>query len=250
MFDYYYNGVIKKTVAVFGKLFSDIEVKKTTSTGAVISTLKVPLAYGPKQKFLARIHEAENLEANDRVQIKVPRMSFEIRDIEFDSVSALNRNNVQVYAHPDVSMRRVARQSIPYNIIFELSVLSNTQDDAFQIIEQIIPHFRPEYTVTVKDMEGPGSRTDIPFSLTGITPNDEYEGQFENRRTIIHTLNFTAKIKIGGPISNRGVIDNIDIDFFQDNGDDSDGFFEELSITADSEDGPITTTITTIDDGY
>ena len=250
MFDYYYNGVIKKTVAVFGKLFSDIEVKKTTSTGKIISSIKVPLAYGPKQKFLARIHQTPELEADDRVQIKLPRMSFEIRDIEFDAASALNRNNTQIFTHPDADMRRVARQSVPYNLIFELSVLSNTQEDAFQIIEQIIPHFRPEYTVSVKDLEGPGSVSDIPFSLTGVTPNDEYEGQFENRRTIIHTLTFTAKIKIGGPISNRGVITDIDVDFFEDRGDDSDGFFEELSVTADSEDGPITTTITTIDDGF
>jgi len=250
--DYFYNKTIRKTVAVFGSLFNDIVVRRQ-SGDKILNTIKVPLAYGPIEKFLARIDEVDKLEGQS-IAIKLPRMSFEIDDIAYDSTQKLNRMNDRVFDATDALQRKIVKQSVPYNITLSLSVMARTQDDALQVIEQILPTFAPEYTVTVKDFEGPGSKTDVPIVLAGTTFSNEYEGDFANtRQLIVYTMTFTVKIKFSGRVEEKKVINEVDLDLFNYSGSltdaDSDGFLEEISVTADSDSGPITTLILDSDDG-
>lgn len=250
--DYFYNKTIRKTVAVFGSLFNDIIVRRQ-SGDRILNTIKVPLAYGPIEKFLARIDELDKLE-EQAIAIKLPRMSFEIDDISYDSTQKLNRMNDRIFEATDPLKRKVVKQSVPYIITMSLNVMSRTQDDALQVIEQILPTFAPEYTVTVKDFEGPGSKTDVPIVLTGTSFSNEYEGDFANsRQLIVYTMSFSVKIKFSGRVQEKRVINDVDIDLFNYSGSltdsDSDGFLEEVSATADSDSGPVTTLILDSDDG-
>jgi hypothetical protein len=193
LFDtHFYNETIKKSVAVFGTVFNNIKIRKYNSAEE-----RVPIAYGPKQKFLARAEE----NANDaKVAIKLPRMSFQISDISYDISTKLNRNNKST-----INGVGILYQSVPYNLTMELSILSKTQDDALQIVEQILPIFAPEYTVTIKELEGPDTTTDVPIILNSFSMQDDYEGNFETKRTIIYTLSFTMKIKFVGAIDSTPV---------------------------------------------
>jgi hypothetical protein len=253
---YYYNQTIRKTVSVFGSLFNNLTVRRQ-SGGRTLSTLKVPLAYGPIKKFLARIDEIDKLE-EQAVAIKLPRMSFQIDDIAIDSTQKLNRMNKRHFSTltGDVTKRRTVKQSVPYNITMALHVMARTQDDALQVIEQILPTFAPEYTVTVKDFEGPDSRTDVPVILQGITLADDYEGDFaSSRRLIVYSLTFGVKVKFSGEVSESNIILDVDVDLFNYSGSlsdaDSEGHLEEISWLADSEnDTAPSKTITDSDDGF
>lgn len=194
---HFYHGTIRRFVSVFGSLFNDIRVIRTGG-----SSLRVPLAYGPKDKFLARIDEQTDLES-PKVAIKLPRMSFEILNITYDTQSKLNRNN-----------RILADESVfytyaPYNISLSLSVMAKNQDDALQILEQIVPYFQPEYTVTVKEGFSDFIKTDVPITLSAIDMSEDYEGDFMSRRAIIYTLSFDAKVRFYGPERKTGVIKKV-----------------------------------------
>lgn len=254
--EYFYNKVVRKTVAVFGSMFNNITVRRS-SGNKTLSTLKVPLSYGPIEKFLARIDEIDKLE-EQAVAIKLPRMSFQIDDIAYDSTQKLNRMNKRTFdmTDGDETKRRTVKQSVPYTITMSLHVMARSQDDALQVVEQILPTFAPEYTVTVKDFEGPGSLTDVPIILQSVQFSDEYEGDFATtRRLIVYSLNFAVKVKFSGAVAEEAIILDVDVDFFNYSGSltdsDSDGHLEELSWLADSEDDPSPTkTITDSDDGY
>lgn len=194
---HFYHGTIRRFVSVFGSLFNDIRVIRTGG-----SSLRVPLAYGPKDKFLARIDEQTDLEA-PKVAIKLPRMSFEILNIVYDTQSKLNRNNrIQ-------SGESMMYTYAPYNISLSLSVMAKNQDDALQILEQIVPYFQPEYTVTIKEGFSELIRTDVPITLSSIDMTEDYEGDFMSRRAIIYTLSFDAKVRFYGPERKSGTIKKV-----------------------------------------
>ena len=94
--------------------------------------------------------------------------------------------------------------------------MSRGQDEALQIVEQILPHFNPNYTLSAKGLEGPESITDIPITLSGVSAEDAYEGDFESsRRLIVYTLSFTLKTKFAFYPSSIGLIETVDT-FFHD----------------------------------
>ena len=202
---HFYNQTIRKSVAVFGTIFNNIRIRKYNSTEE-----RVPISYGPRQKFLASIESDRRDEA---VAIKVPRMSFEISDISYDSATSLNKNN-KIYFNDTATGKDVINQSVPYTLGMQLNILSKTQDEALQIMEQILPTFTPEYTVAIKDMNGPGSSVDVPIILEGVSFQDEYEGDFETRRTILHTLDFKMKIRFYGLTVNKALIRTVEADFY------------------------------------
>jgi hypothetical protein len=192
--DHFYNATIRRFVSVFGTLFNDIKIVRSTGT-----SMRVPLAYGPKEKFLARLDQQPNLEA-PKVAIKLPRMSFEILNIAYDTQSKLNRNNkIQVG-------ERLVYTYAPYNISLNLSIMAKNQDDALQILEQIVPYFQPEYTVTIKEGTTNLIKSDVPITLSSIDMTEDYEGDFMSRRAIIYTLSFDAKVRFYGPTQRGGVI--------------------------------------------
>jgi hypothetical protein len=212
---YYYNANLKKIVAVFGSLFNNISIAKKVN-GKMTGIQRVPISYGPRQKFLTRL-SSQNVEANGDIAVQLPRMSFEITSIAYDAASKLNRLNSNLYViNEDTDSKTKVYQATPYRMSMQLNIFARQQDDALQVFEQIVPYFTPEYSVAVKDLEGPGSITDVPFILTSTTLQDDYEGDFQNsRRTIIYTLEFDVKFKFsgiqGGPAK---VIKIVDANFY------------------------------------
>ena len=206
---HFYNQTLKKSVAVFGTLFNNLKVRKTGQT-----EMRVPLAYGPRSKFLARIKQDSNLE-DQKLAIKLPRMSFEITSIDRDSSAALNKGNKKLFDIAGTELNKnILRQSVPYNLGMQLNILSKTQDDALQIFEQILPTFVPDYTVAIKDMDGVGNSVDVPIILTGTSFTDEYEGDFETRRTIIYILDFEMKVRFTGRVVSKPTIRAVTADLF------------------------------------
>lgn len=212
---YFYNATIRKSVAIFGSVFNNIYVGKLIS-GKLNDVYRVPLSYGPRERFLARIRNVNNVNNAD-VAIKLPRMSFEITSLNIDNSSILNRNNTRKFQIDGNSNETITvRQAVPYILSMQLSVYADNQDSGLQIVEQILPNFKPEYTLSVKDMEGPGTNTDVPIILKDVTLQDDYEGDFESgRRQIIYTLNFDIKIKIVGATTNKAkIIKSVIVDLF------------------------------------
>jgi hypothetical protein len=204
---YFYNKSLKTIVAVFGTLFNNICIAKLIN-GKMQGISRVPLTYAPRQKFLARLASFDPNSPID-VAVRLPRMSFEITSIQYDSGSKLNRLNNTLYPINENNTIEKARvyQSTPYILGMQLNILARHQDDALQCVEQILPYFNPEYSITVKDLEGPGSRSDIPITLQGVSFQDDYEGDFQaSRRTIIYTLDFTIRVKFTGPLDQRAKI--------------------------------------------
>jgi hypothetical protein len=200
--DYFYNATIKKAVAVFGTVFNDIHVAKIVS-GKLTKVSRVPLAYGPRQKFIERIRKRD--EASDggvKVAIKVPRMSFEITSLTYDATAKLNANNrtiLQGIDSNEIAHYRPFYEGVPYRLGMQLNIMSTNQDDVLQILEQILPSFTPEYTVSVLNMNGPGRSLDVPILLTSNAISDDYEQEMSTgHRLIVYTLEFELKIKFTG----------------------------------------------------
>jgi hypothetical protein len=144
-------------------------------------------------------------------------MSFEITDISFDTESKLNKFNKRVLPiSGDETKSNIVNQSVPYNVSMQLNIYAKNQDDVLQIFEQILPTFAPEYTVAIKDMEGPGTVTDVPIVLTGTSIQDDYEGDFQTRRSIIYALDFTMKVRFAGGVSQGKIIRTVDTFFYTD----------------------------------
>ena len=200
MFEYFYHEIFRKTVISFGTLFNDITIKKTDSSGNVVNVIKVPLAYGPTQKFLARLEQSPDL--NKATQITLPRMSFELSGINYDPSRKVTTTQTFLAKDPVTETEtKKAYMPVPYNMIFELSIMCKLNDDALQIIEQILPYFQPHYNLTVELVSAVSEKRDIAVNLDSITMQDDYEGDFTTRRALIYTLRFTAKTYLFGPIS-------------------------------------------------
>ncbi len=194
---YYYHHIIRKTIIAFGTVFNQIYIKHQDANDEIYSELRVPLAYGPTQKFLARLTQQADL--NKPVQITLPRMSFEMTSIRYDP--ARKASVTQSFKASDGQNLKKVYMPVPYNIGFELSIMCKLNDDALQIIEQILPYFQPAFTITVNLLDTLGENKDIPIVLNSITMNDDYEGNFQTRRSLIYTLRFTAKTFLFGPAS-------------------------------------------------
>lgn len=212
---YFYHEVIRKTVVSFGTLFNQIYVKHDDVNGNVESEIKVPLAYGPAQKFLARLEQQADL--NRAVQITLPRMSFEMNSISYDPTRKVSLTQT-FKAVDDNSRIKKVYMPVPYNLGFELNILTKLNDDALQIVEQILPYFQPSFNITVELVDSIGEKRDIPVVLDSISFQDDYEGDFSTRRALIYTLQFTAKTYLFGPIadSTDGIIRKVQVDYYSD----------------------------------
>ena len=194
MFGYFYNEILRRTIISFGTLFNNITIEQDNSV------LKVPLAYGPTQKFLARIEQSPDL--NKPTAITLPRMSFEFTGLTYDSTRKVTTTQQFSVKDPnDGTEVKKAFMPVPYNMQFELSVMTKLNDDALQIVEQILPFFQPAYNLTVELVESIKEKRDIPVVLENITMEDDYEGDFTKRRVLLYTLRFTAKTYLFGPVS-------------------------------------------------
>ena len=214
--NYFYHEIIRKTVIAFGTLFNDIHVRHDDGAGNVISEIKVPIAYGPRQKFLARIQQQPEL--NKSTQITLPRMSFEITNISYDSTR--KAGITQTFKAKDVNNNQMKKvfMPVPYNLGFDLNVLVKLQDDGLQILEQILPFFQPGFNMSIDLVKSIGEKRDIPMILNSISQQDDYEGDFSTRRALIYTLSFTAKTFMFGHIAEtpEGLIRKVQVDYYSD----------------------------------
>jgi len=198
MFGYYYHENIRKTIVAFATLFNNIYIRETDADNVVTKNNKVPIRYGPRAKFLARIEEAPN-DLNNPVQITLPMMSFEYNGLTYDPERKAVTTEYFTVTDPDNPLGCVrSYMPVPYNMSIQLNIMTKLEKDAWQIIEQILPYFQPAYTVTIK-YTGIEELKDVPFQLDGLQIQDDYEGNYESRRTLIYTLNFTAKLYLFGP---------------------------------------------------
>ena len=211
---YFYHQILRKTVVSFGTIFNDIRIRHKSSTSQPGGELRVPLAYGPMQKFLARLEQQPEL--NRAVQITLPRMSFEMTNISYDPTR--KSGITQTFKGSDGTKLRKVFMPDPYNIGFELNILVKLNDDALQIIEQILPFFQPSFNLTIDLVDSIGEKRDIPVVLDNISFQDDYEGDFSTRRALIYTLSFTSKTYLFGPVADTtdGLIKKVQVDYYAD----------------------------------
>ena len=193
MFEYFYNEIFRSVIIGFGSIFNGIEVKKSNSV------IKVPLAYGPTQKFLARMQQEADL--SKPVSITLPRMSFEFLGLQYDPTRKSTQTQTIINQTPDGANVKKNYLPVPYNMRFELSIMTKLNDDMLQIVEQILPYFQPAYQVPINFLGNLKEKRDVPINLDSISMEDDYEGNFDTRRALIYTLSFTAKTTLFGPIS-------------------------------------------------
>ena len=200
----YYNQTTRRYVAVFGTLFNDITISRQDNSGTTIQTMKVPVNYGPMQKFLAKLEQDPNLRAP---AMTLPRITFEIVGISY-AVFCLKKK-ITRHKKPrttDDNTYNTQFAPTPYNIEFQLNIMTKFTEDGSKILEQIIPFFKPEFTPTVKLIDDLEMYFDIPVVLTSITTEDTYEGSYDDRRALIWTLSFTMKAYYFGPTVTKKVI--------------------------------------------
>jgi hypothetical protein len=206
----FYHGLIRKTIVAFGSLFSDIYIDRKQGdsvTGETIQRLQIPLAYAPKEKWIVRLDSDPNLEQHTYTTL--PRMSFEILGYSYDSQRKLNRMQ-QIKCGSGIDSMTYMYTPVPYNIEISLYVLTKTQEDGLQIIEQILPTFTPEYTLAINAVPDMNVKQDIPVILNSVSVSDEYDGDFQTRRFVTHTLNFTLKTSLFGAVSGQAVISQVE----------------------------------------
>ena len=226
----FYHETIRKIIVSFGTIFNNVQIVRKNSSGNITQSMKVPLAYGPKQKFLTRIREDASI--SKTTAITLPRIAFEIQTLSYDTTRKLNRvTKIRKKSAKGSGKLETQYMPVPYNVDLQLFVMAKSGDDALQIIEQILPFFQPEYTITVNDNLDMKQKRDIPIVLTGIDYEDNYEGDFTTRRAIIYTLSFTAKFYLYGPVTSQSVIKSVQVDQFTDLPDKSPKREQRYSVT-------------------
>ena len=210
----YYNQVIRRYVVMFGTLFNDIIVQRFNKAGQRIQALKVPIAYGPKEKFLVRI--TQDPELTNQSQVSLPRMGFEMTGMQYmpeRKLSSTQRRVNTVGATGSNNSIKTVYTPVPYDFNFSLSVFVKNADDGVQILEQILPFFTPEWTTTLKIIPEMNIKHDVPTVLQSVTTEDAYDGDFETRRSLIYNLDFLVKGYIYGPVKKSGIIKRTMVDF-------------------------------------
>ncbi len=193
----FYHNTIRRYVILFGTLFNDIHINREDTSQGVTRTIKVPISYGPKEKMLARLDADPELK---RPAIVLPRMSFELTDLNYGPTRKLNTIGKIVAANPnDTNAAKYQYTPVPYDLNFILSIAVKNADDGTRILEQILPFFTPNWNSTVDLIPELGIKLDIPIVLNAVSSEDSYEGDFEARRSIVWTLSFTMKGYIFGP---------------------------------------------------
>lgn len=195
----FYHGAIRKTVIVFGTLFNDIKINKFDKNGDIIKVIPIPLSYGPREKYLSRLNTKEN-------PLSLPRLSFELSDISYDPERKLSKADTIVKEIKDDAVRNLVFNPVPYNFSFTVSAMVKSSDDGLQIVEQVLPYFSPSFNVTIDILPDMEITKDITIIMTDISSDEDYEGDYTSKRSIIWTMNFLVKTYLYGPIRQQSVI--------------------------------------------
>ena len=257
---HFYHKQIRNAVIAFGTIFNNINIRRLDSSGNPLQAIRVPLSYAPKEKFIARLDQQSDLTGTDsKVALTLPRMSFYITGYAYDPTRKLNKNQkISVAKNTSGDNKRVNTQfsPVPYDVSFDLNIYTATSDDGLQIIEQILPYFQPDYTVTmIMDRSYMDTKRDIPFILESVDYEDSYTGALTDRRRIIYTIKFTAKIYLYGPITTSAIIRNAEADMYSNTSDANPSRSQRVTVTpnptsADKDDTyTYTTTLEFFNDG-
>ena len=204
--NHFYHSSLRKLVIAFGSLFNDVRIARYNSDGTIKEYIRLPLSYGPKEKYLARINQPSSLSDGTKVETTLPRLGFEITGINYDSGRKRNTMQRKVMGiSGDNWQRKYNYSEVPYNIEFSLYCMVRNTDDGLQFIEQVLPYFTPEFNITI-NVNDLNQKQDIPIVLNGVNSEEDYEGDFDSRRNITWTLNFTAKTNIYGEGRTSGTI--------------------------------------------
>jgi hypothetical protein len=205
----FYHGLTRKVIVAFGSLFSNIKIERADNEGTIQQTVVVPLAYAPKEKWLVRVEQDPTLERHTYTTL--PRMSFEITGMSYDASRKTNRmQQITCYDTSGATPTMKTQYSpVPYNIDINLYVLTKTQEDALQIVEQILPFFTPEFTLGIRAIPNMSVDLNIPIVLNSVEIEDDYEGDFTTRRFVVYTIKFTLKANFFGPVSATGPITTV-----------------------------------------
>ena len=217
--DYFYHESLRKIIIAFGTIFNNIHIHRKDSNGNLVQSFKVPFAYSPKEKFIARLDQQPNLVEDRRVAVTLPRMGFEISGLNYDPSRKLNRMGQIKKVRSSSTDGKVMNKQfnpVPYNISTNLYSFTSSAEGGLQIVEQILPFFQPDYTVTIRAIPNMDIVRDVPIILNSVSYEDTYSGDFTTRRAVVYTLNFTAKTYLYGPISQQKVIKSTQTDMFTD----------------------------------
>ena len=241
---HFYHATVRNSIIVFGKLFNQVYIKRDNTDGTPNQLVKVPITYGPKEKWLVRSENDPNLDRP--VEIVLPRMTFEITDFQYDVSRKLHSlNKLVIEDEENDQKRRTQFAPVPYNLGITMYVISKTQEDALQIIEQILPFFTPHYNLTVNLNTKMDYSFDVPTVLNSITLQDDYDGPFEQRRVVLYTLTFTMKTQIFGPVTDTNVIKTVKANVKKDEKDVDETTVSGLSGTYTASVNPSTTPVGT-----
>lgn len=206
---HFYHSHIRKAIIAFGQLFNNIQIRRTNSEGEIVQSLFVPLSYAPKQKFIARIRDVPEVDANRLgVELTLPRIGFEITNINYDPSRklAITQTVRSIDVKANDNGIRYSYVATPYNIGIGMSVFAKNQDDALQIVEQIFPYFNPDFNVTINEIPDLGVKRDLQIVLDSVNYNDEWEGSFDKRLSVIWDFSFTMKLNFYGYVDNANII--------------------------------------------
>lgn len=220
MLEYFYHGTVRKVVVGFATLFNNVYVTRRGESGEEIERIKVPIAYGPQQKFLRRLDRIGTAFEQQAVRLEqyLPRMSFEISNLQYDSTRKLNSIQRTVAINSlDRTQIKSRWERVPYNMTMSLSVMAKGMDDCLQIVEQILPYFTPEYVFTIRAIDGMDNDVDIPivFSSVSLADGDDgSQGDYATRKVNLATMQFVAKMYLYGPVKAEPIILDTDINIF------------------------------------
>jgi len=234
MFGHFYNESIRKLTVAFGSLFNEIYIVRYNSDGSENKKIQVPITYGSKEKYLRRLTEPSGIQEDTKLQITLPRMSFEMDSITYDPVRHLNKLNRKIITTAG-SDAAVTYQEVPYNISFSLYSYTRNMDDNLQVLEQIIPYFSPEFIVSL-NLNDIDSDLSVPISLTNVAVQEQYEGNFMDRRIIASSFSFVCKTRIYSPITEQRLITTSQLDFGKILGDDTTEVLHSGSATGSTSD--------------
>tara|TARA_B100000242_G_scaffold280358_1_gene239660 strand:+ start:5741 stop:6577 length:837 start_codon:yes stop_codon:yes gene_type:complete len=201
---FHYHSAIRKYIIMFGNMFNDIDVVRFNSAGDNIQQIRVPIAYGPREKFLAKLRT--DPDGRREIAMVLPRLSFELTSMNYAPERVLNRTHKQLGIGGGNNSLRKTFTPAPYDLDMSLYAMFANQEDAVQVVEQILPYFRPEWTNSVKIVPELDTYVDVPTILNGMTIEDSYDGDFDQRRAIIYTFTFKIKGYLFGPVTNKGII--------------------------------------------
>lgn len=200
---HFYHSMLKRYTVAFGGLLSGIELVRYDQAGSETQRVVVPLSYANKEKFVQRITQDANHEKQEAILL--PRIAFEMGSLNYDGQRKLQKMNK--YRYPDaVGENGTVFTPVPYDIVFNVFIVTKTQDEMLQIVEQILPAFTPDYVIAMAGIGSPETTFDVPITLLDVSPSDSYEGSFEDRRQIMWSMSFLMKGVFFGPITQRKVI--------------------------------------------